>query len=81
MLNSEGADMGNAHSRRERAGAIAAVRFLKAFTGNVAWARTDCYGWRDGHASLFPNGGSGAGVRLYAENATRLQEETTDVSG
>ena len=80
MLKSEVADMVNAPSEGV-AGAITAALFLKAFAGDVAWAHIDCYGWSDGHASLFPKGGSGAGVRLCAQYATQLLEDTAHVSG
>ena len=80
MLKSDVADMVNLPSEGV-AGAITAALFLKAFAGDVAWAHIDCYGWSDGHASLFPKGGSGAGVRLCTEYANQLQEETTDGSG
>ena len=80
MLKSEVADMVNAPSEGV-AGAITAALFLKAFAGNVAWAHIDCYGWSDGHSSLFPKGGSGAGVRLCVEYATRLLEEPDHVNG
>lgn len=80
MLKSEVADMVNAASGGA-GGAITAALFLKAFAGDVAWAHIDCYAWSDGHASLFPKGGSGAGVRLCAEYATRLLERPANANG
>lgn len=55
-------------------GAITAAVFLKEFAGDVAWAHLDCYAWSDGESPLFPKGGSGIGVRLMVDVATRLSD-------
>lgn len=70
-LESPIADMVNATSDG-MAGAITAALFLKEFVGDVAWAHLDCYGWSDGSSPLYPRGGSGQGVRLMVEMASRL---------
>ena len=54
------------------AGAITAALFLKEFAGEAPWAHLDCYGWSNGDNPLVPKGGSGTGVRLMVDLATRL---------
>jgi leucyl aminopeptidase len=77
-LDSSIADLANAASDG-MGGAITAAMFLKEFAGDVAWAHMDCYAWSDGDQPLFPKGGSGVGVRLMVELATRLSQG--DING
>lgn len=76
-LDSSVADMVNAASDG-MGGAITAAMFLKAFAGDVAWAHLDCYAWSGGEHPLFPQGGSGTGVRLMVDLATRLAQGELD---
>ena len=77
-LDSSVADLANA-AADGMGGAITAAMFLKEFAGDVAWAHMDCYAWSDGDQPLFPKGGSGVGVRLMVELATRLSQG--DING
>ncbi len=70
-LDSQVADLVNAASDG-LGGAITAALFLREFVGDVAWAHLDCYGWSEGENPLFPKGGSGGGVRLMVDLATRI---------
>ena len=70
-LNSTVADLANA-AADGFGGAITAALFLREFTGDVAWAHLDCYGWSDGDSPLFPKGGSGVGVRLAIDVVRRI---------
>jgi len=70
-LDSPVADLMNA-AADGMGGAITAALFLREFAGEVAWAHLDCYAWSDGEHSLYPKGGSGIGVRLMVELASRL---------
>jgi leucyl aminopeptidase len=72
-LDSTVADIANAASDG-MGGAVTAAVFLKEFAGDVAWAHLDCYAWSDGDHPMYPKGGSGIGVRLMVDLATRLSK-------
>jgi leucyl aminopeptidase len=76
-VDSRYADMKNSSDLRE-AGAVLAAEFLKEFAGEGPWAHLDIAGPafldRSRGDYLWQPGGSGYGVRLIAELASRLAE-------
>jgi leucyl aminopeptidase len=74
-VDSKYADMKNSSDLRE-AGAVLAAEFLKEFAGEGPWAHLDIAGPafldRSRGDYLWQSGGSGYGVRLIAELASRL---------
>src|SRR6266536_357792 len=74
-VDSRYADMKNSSDLRE-AGAVLAAEFLKEFAGEGPWAHLDIAGPafldRSRGDYLWQSGGSGYGVRLIAELASRL---------
>jgi leucyl aminopeptidase len=71
LIEGRYADISNAPEAR-KAMSIAAAEFLRRFTGDVPWAHVDIAGtaWDTGRAYA-AQGGSGYGVRLLVELASR----------
>jgi leucyl aminopeptidase len=76
-IDSPFADLKNSSSYRE-AGAVLAAEFLKEFAGEGPWAHVDIAGTaflsRSRGDYLWQQGGTGYGVRLIVELASRLSE-------
>ena len=72
MIKGQYADLANTTSHR-KAGAITAAHFLSHFAADRPWAHLDIAGAADdGGRPYAPKGGTGFGVRLLVELATRL---------
>jgi leucyl aminopeptidase len=72
LVKGQYADLTNAPEGR-LAGSITAAEFLKRFVGDATWAHLDIAGTgNDTGKAYAPKGGSGVGVRLLVELASRL---------
>ena len=72
MIKGRYADLVNTTPQR-KAGAITAAHFLSHFVGDRPWAHLDIAGTADDTGKPYAaKGGSGFGVRLLVEIATRL---------
>ena len=76
MIKGRYADIVNTTPHR-KAGSITAAHFLERFVGDTPWAHLDIAGAADDAGRPYaPKGGSGYGVRLLVELASRLGDET-----
>jgi leucyl aminopeptidase len=72
MIKAQYADIANTTPQR-KAGSITAAHFLERFVSGRPWAHLDIAGTADDAGRPYaPKGGSGFGVRLLVELATRV---------
>jgi leucyl aminopeptidase len=72
LVKGQYADLTNAPEGR-KAGSITAAAFLRRFVGDAPWAHVDIAGTgNDTGRAYAPKGGTGVGVRLIVELATRV---------